>query len=267
MDTPLTLCFSTMGDRLADLLPLLNRLKTSKVAILVVIQKWQDAQKLQFKDGEQIRFIWSKEIGLSRSRNLAVANASTDFIWLLDDDVDIKPNQLDELIGILSTNQYKAEILRVRVGCCEDNQAFYKNYTLQEHVSRLDLLRMNSIELIVNRRFVVENNLLFNVNIGLGTAFPGGEEIHFLLDAVEAKGQVKMVHKSYVYHSCLEGGRRKTESDEIMEIRGATASRFGMLGPLLIARWSLRYLMRDKKVSVVFALIKGYLKGYKAYCS
>ena len=265
MDVKLTLCFSTMGDRLENLIPLLANLESEKVTILVVVQKWQSSHRQLTHSCPQAKFIWSDETGLSRSRNLAIKNTDSEFIWLLDDDVIIEPQELRDLLAFLSEQGGKADIYRVRVGCSENRQGLYKQYTEQQRVSRLDLLRMNSIELVVNRRFIADKQLSFNPGIGLGTRFPGSEEIHFLLDAFDAGARIKMLHKVFVYHSCLEGGRRKAESDAIMEIRGATASRFGVLGAALLLRWIARYFIRDKRTSVITSLLKGYLKGYKAY--
>ena len=124
---------------------------------------------------------------------------------------------------------------------------------------------MNSIELVFNVSTIKQSGVVFNPNIGLGTEFPGGEEIHFLLDAYERGARFKLIHQTFVYHSCLEGGRRKTESDSIMQIRGATASRLGLLGWPLLFRWCIRYLMRDKRLSVVTSLLSGFFKGYKRF--
>ena len=263
--TTLTLGFSTMGNRLDGLLTLLKKLPTDKVEVVVVVQSWDKTQQRVEDDWPQIKFVWTDTIGLSRSRNIAVQTSTSTFMWLLDDDVDIEADELEALIELLEQADSEVAVFRVRVGCTENRAGFYKVYNQSDRVTKLSLLRMNSIELLLRRQFVVQNGLTFNPNIGLGSPFPGGEEIHFLLDLFEAGGKIECIHRAFVYHSCLEGGRRKAESDEIMEIRGATASRLGLMGPALIFRWCIRYLIRDKRLGVVKSLLKGFVKGYRAY--
>jgi glycosyltransferase involved in cell wall biosynthesis len=264
-DSLITLAFSTVGSRLAPLQVLIERLKDLDVKIIVVVQLWQISHQQQLGHSDNIQYIWSDTVGLSRSRNIAIEAASSDYLWLLDDDVDIVPGELLDLLDLIGDMSPQYDVFRVRVGCSENHNSLYKSYSKDQKISKLSLLKMNSIELIVRRDFVLANDLKFNPNIGLGTDYPGSEEIHFLLDLYEVGGRIKLVHKPYVYHSCLEGGRRKNESDAIMEIRGATASRLGVLGFPLVVYWGIRYLVKERRNSVVKALLKGYFRGYKSY--
>ena len=264
----LTLAFSTMGARVDALEKLLSRLcHVEHCEFIVIVQKWQEENKEIAKGFTGVTFIWSDEIGLSRSRNTAIEHATGEFLWSLDDDVDISEPDLRYLLTFLQNQAERdaAHIYRVRVGCLENPDHYYKNYSDADKIVKLNLLQMNSIELILSLPFVRRHNLKFNEKIGLGTAYPGNEEVNFLLDAYERGASFKLVHKALVFHSCLEGGRRKTESNEIMQIRGATASRFGLLGPLLLLRWGTRYALRDKSINVVKHLLKGYFNTYKHF--
>lgn len=260
--TFLTLAFSTVGERLQGLLPLLKRLSGADVEILVVVQCWGQEQKSQ--QPEFGKWFWSDTVGLSRSRNIALENASGEFVWLLDDDVEIKFEDLSALQNLL--RQIEEPIVRVRVGCLENRTDLYKPYSKSEAFSPLMVLKMNSIELLLRRSWMLDRNISFNNNIGLGTRFPGAEEVHFLLDAVEQGASIKLVSSPYVYHSCCEGGRRKIQSVEMMEIRGATASRFGIVGTALLLRWALRYFLEYRSLSMLKALFRGFFNGYRHYC-
>lgn len=262
----LTLAFSSMGNRLLSLLPLIDKLKNcAQVEILVIVQEGTEQHKKSVENFSGIKFIWSGTIGLSRSRNLALETARGDYVWMLDDDVDIPIDHISLLLSEIDQHSLEADIIRVRVGCTENPQELYKRYSKITDIRKLHLLKMNSIELIVRRDFVQQSGVRFNQNIGLGTAFPGNEEAHFLIDAMDMGAKFLIIDRVYVYHSCCEGGRRKAESNAIMEIRGATASRFSWLGIPLIVYWGSRYLLKEKRISVVFSLLKGYCRGYKGY--
>lgn len=262
----ITLAFATMGARLETLLPLLRKLQhIEEIELLVVVQKWDDKHVALSSALDFVKFVWEDSIGLSRSRNKAFDVAAGLYVWTLDDDVDIGEKDVIKLVTTIKSLKEAAEIIRVKVGCIENREHSYKNYSSISEVRRLNLLQMNSIELLVKNAFFHEKNLAFNPKIGLGTSYPGNEEIHFLIDAFENGARFNLLDDVFVYHSCEEGGRRKTESLNIMEIRGATASRYGLVGVLLLARWCLRYTLRDKSIAVLKSLCIGYAKGYEAY--
>lgn len=263
----LSMAFSTVGSRLELMLPLLNKLQDNeKVEIVVVVQNWTDKHQVCTELLPSVNFYWEDSIGLSISRNRALTVSKGQYVWMLDDDVDIPVQKVTELLYELERQVKTADIIRLRVGCTENRHETYKKYTRLNNVSKLNLLQMNSIELVVRREFCNLKQLGFNTKIGLGTAYPGNEEVHFLLDAMEQGATFKILESVFVFHSCVEGGRKKTESLQIMELRGATASRYGLLGIVLICRWGFRYLLRDKSLSVVTSLLKGFVRGYKAYC-
>ncbi|MCC2614824.1 glycosyltransferase family 2 protein [Aestuariibacter halophilus] len=263
----LTLGFSTVGQNLEQLSCLLHQVeRVPNIEIVVVVQNWKVLDKQYAEKHPNIVWDWSSKTGLSRSRNRVVELAASDYVWMLDDDVEFGVEEINWLVGFLDQQASAADILRVRVGCTHDRTRLYKQYTDSNRVTKLTLLQMNSIELLFKRTFVVKHALRFNENIGLGTAYPGNEEVNFLLDAWRFSPTFKLIHRPLVFHSCFEGGRQKVESAAIMEIRGATASRFGLLGAILLIRWCGRYVTKYRSVVPAKALWRGYLNGYRTYC-
>ena len=71
----------------------------------VVVNQCNTDGKLEIQDaGRNIKFISSKERGLSRSRNMAIANAQSDICMLCDNDVEYVDNYKEIVISAFEKN-------------------------------------------------------------------------------------------------------------------------------------------------------------------
>lgn len=258
----LTLAFACIGERLNSLLDNLSNLSVpNNVNIIVLVQKPQ-ADTHELVENIAINVIVLDNIGLSKSRNAAINNADSDFIWFLDDDVQITNQDINAALAIINENQ--ADFYRIKIGCIEWQDKTFKKYKNVKSPSKLNLLQISSIEIIANLNFIKNKQIKFNENIGLGTKYQCNEENNFLIDAWEQGAIFKFIDEVLIRHTCIFEGR-VLATNEIFEIRGATASRYGFIGYLLLIRWSLRYLIKEKKISYISALIKGFLRKYQRY--
>ncbi|TKB45178.1 glycosyltransferase [Thalassotalea mangrovi] len=254
----LTLGFSATTTRLEPLLTMLARLEPDRhFEVLIVVQ----GEMVHGRNiPAHIRVIHDKRLGLSRSRNQVIDHSNGQYIWFLDDDVIIQQNSLQMLLGALTTNQ-RSQALRGRVGCIENPNRYYKSYGENERLNRWQLLQASSIELVIDRHFIRAHGIRFNESLGLGTAMPATEEVNFLLDIEQAGGTLTNLNQVLAYHTCNDQGR-VLANEGIFRARGATASRFGLLGIALLLRWGIRYFLRYRRLSYVKSMIHGYYQGY-----
>jgi len=260
----LTLAFSCLGERLPALfenISALNEKVNEDIRFLVVVQKWRDEQKGMITP-KSVQLCFLPSIGLSKSRNAVIDNAKTSHVWFLDDDVQLTPENIIAAEKLLDSNQ--ANFYRVNIGCIEWYDKTFKQYKKVKNVSRLNLLQVSSIEIIADLDFIKKNNIRFNEYIGLGTDYQGAEEVHFLLDAWEEGASFSFVDTVLVRHTCIFE-KRVLSNRNIFTIRGATASRFGFLGYLLLIRWTIRYLIKERNLLNVFAMFKGFFRGYTPF--
>ena len=207
--------------------------------------------------GGRLKVLGVTDAGLSKSRNLVLQSASGDFVWFLDDDVTVTNGSLEAISSVGGD----VDVLLGQIGC-SDGPGFYKNYQ-RKAVLPFALLRVSSIELIVNRRKMLERNIFFDERLGLGAQYPCGEENAFLLDLYRSGARFEWLEQVIVYHPC--GGSEvrdyfRTESQ--MYARGVVASKFGFLrGGLLCVYWSLRVLRKPASFKLVFSMLRGFLKG------
>jgi len=258
----LTLAFSSLGKTLPDLLSNLNKLSLpDDVEILVMVQKPQEESSLLII-AEHIKIVNLTTVGLSRSRNAAIMEAKSNYIWFLDDDVQLTNSDIGKVLDIINTDS--ADFYRVKIGCIEWKDKTFKTYKPVNKSTKLNLLQISSIEIIANLDFIKKNELLFNENIGLGTRYQCNEENNFLIDAWDKGAKFNFIDEVLIRHTCIFEGRI-LPNNGIFEIKGATASRFGLLGALLVLRWSVRFFIKERKFSYVSSLVKGFVRGYSFY--
>ncbi|MDX2369983.1 MAG: glycosyltransferase [Colwellia sp.] len=263
-DNSLTLAFSCLGERLPTLLENLAGLiglVSENIHFLVVVQKWNAEQKCMVEP-KSVQLCFLPSIGLSKSRNAVIDNAKTSHVWFLDDDVQLTVENIVEAEKLLDSD--KANFYRVNIGCIEWHDKTFKQYKKVKNVSRLNLLQVSSIEIIADLEFIKINNIRFNEKIGLGTDYQGAEEIHFLLDAWDKGASFSFIDDVLVRHTCIFE-QRVLSNKNIFTIRGATASRFGFTGYLLLIRWAMRYIIKERNISNVLAMFKGFFRGYTSF--
>jgi len=149
---------------------------------------------------DNVRVINSFEKGLSKSRNLAIANAKGKIIIITDDDVIFKKDSLSIILNAYSQYPDAAAI----AFCVADNNGIvFKKYPKKTKVklNSLDIYNIMSIEMTLNTAIIKERKLLFDNRFGLGSCFIMGEEAVFLHDLRSKQLQIVFVPEVIVSHS------------------------------------------------------------------
>ncbi|GGD25839.1 glycosyltransferase family 2 protein [Flavobacterium orientale] len=128
---------------------------------------------------ENVKVINSQEFGLSKSRNLALANATKELLVITDDDVIYKSDFESKIIAAFNHFQNPAMVKF----CSEkdENVATHKYPKIRkETLNWFDILNTISFEIVVNRKQLTSNQIKFDERFGLGSTFGAGEEQVFL---------------------------------------------------------------------------------------
>lgn len=187
-------------------------------------------------DFESIKVINVDEKGLSKSRNLAIKNASKKICLIADDDVVYFANFDTEVIKAFNQNPQTPIISfnHQRIGKEKPNN---KSKTEYFH-SKKTIENVCSIEIAFQLKEVKENKLIFDENFGLGSYFETAEEYLFLRDAIGLKLGVLFCPSVIVSHPLLTSGD-KQGNDAILFARGALF--FKTRGNLAYI-WLLKYV-------------------------
>lgn len=184
----LEILVSTMNRNSLDfLIPMFPFCQFSDFSILIINQTQQD--NLLVSEFSNIRVINSFENGLSRSRNLALKNATGKIVLIADDDEVFKKGY-DTLIINAYNDFPNAAVISFQVENSEGVLFRKYNKTTKIELNKLDLFGIFSPEISINKSIFDVLDVKFDTNFGLGSTFSMGEEAVFLMDLKSRKQQM-----------------------------------------------------------------------------
>lgn len=149
-----------------------------------------------------IALIKKNESGLSKSRNILLKAAHEngfDYILISDDDVKFRAEEILKLSYYLLC--HPSENVSYWLRSVTNELELRKKYPRHEDkVSRRDLFRIASIELCINVNFVIDNQMRFDEDFGLGAKYKAGEEPIFISDCISNGMQFKHLYFSPAIH-------------------------------------------------------------------
>jgi len=159
---------------------LLDKMKVHTDA--VVVNQCDSESIEEFVYGEhKIKWINSKERGLSRSRNYAIRNANDDICLLSDDDLEYVV-EYEEII-LNAFKQYPdADIIAFQVEGIEEK--FKDYYPNTRYLNYLTIMKVSSVE-IAFRLSSIKETVEFDEQFGAGSRYSMGEENIFLFNCLK----------------------------------------------------------------------------------
>lgn len=196
---------------------------------------------------ENIKVINSKELGLSKSRNLALKNSTKKLCWILDDDCVILPDAADLVIE--AHEQYDGEVLAFKTNTPDGKEMrdYDDLYRLLNHKTIENVL---SPEITFKREAILNAGLKFDLRFGLGAQFQDSENYVFLDEVLKSNLKVGFVPKTIVQHEAYTSSDDLV-SNRVIYARGAIAGRRNIF---TAAYYQFKY--------VFFLWRKGYVKSF-----
>ncbi len=195
--TDVTVCISTVNGNLIHNQKLLTQLGALETPVVVVNQVTEkstasETLKRQLKQAGAL-LLEVRSLGLSRSRNLALSNVTTTWALLCDDDVWLNEPGCSEMTRLIA-QENDTDSGGVLVQLEKENHVPWRRYdVLTKEIrgtslrSKLDIQKVNSMELVLHAKNLRKRNISFREKWGLGTRpAPGGEEVLLMNDALES---------------------------------------------------------------------------------
>ena len=150
------------------------------------------------------RYIWTEDVGISRSRNLGVSEASYDIIIFTDDDVLVPPEWFEQIVSSLMNSESNFVVTgRVLPGPQEHKNAFAPSL----HVSETPTIykKRSRIDPLATFNFALHRSAFnalggFDIHLGPGTRFPSAEDNDFGYRLLKSGFSILYDHKAVVYH-------------------------------------------------------------------
>lgn len=128
-----------------------------------------------------LKFISTKERGLSRSRNMAIRNASSDICLIADDDETFEDN-CEEIIVKAYEEHPEADVITFKVKNTKASEMAFAQK--EKRTSYRQAMQIASVMITFKRDLIIKNNIMFDVEMGSGTGHGAGEETKFMFDCL-----------------------------------------------------------------------------------
>lgn len=185
----LEVLISCMHQKNTDIIPKSNIQSDVVVINQCDINKTENITFQNHQNKEcKARIIHTTERGLSKSRNLAIANACGDICIICDDDEKFSLNYPETIIQAFQ-NIPQADIIVFQV-----DQEPIKHYP--SHIMKLNsfyCLKVTSCEIAFKLSKIKEKKIRFDEKVGSGVSKAGGEENIFLHDCLRNKLSIYFV--------------------------------------------------------------------------
>lgn len=231
--------------------------------ILVINQTSKD--NLLTSEINNIRVINSFEVGLSKSRNLAIENARGDICIFADDDITYFKN-FDKIIIQSFEKHNQADMITFQMA--DDQGKLYNKYPNIVNHDKRSVRTVNSVVIAFYRKKIIKEKVIFNINFGLGSIFETADEYIFLRSALKAKLNVCFEPITILKHPCFSSGKA-VSSDKIIFARSAVFYKYNGELTYLKLCWHLFLLLKSGNLNFnqVFKKYHIGLKGIKKYKS
>jgi len=209
MELIIDILISTKNDRLFNLQ---NLFFNNDNVIYVIIHQISNvsinSKYIEFIDHNskfyKIRYYPVHELGLSKSRKLAISKAQSDLCIIADDDIIYKENFYNTVLNSFEKFPqadiitFQAELSDLKLLKDYKNEAYWHN--------QRTIMKVTSFEIAFRRKKLLEKKLMFDENFGLGSKYPGGEENIFLLDALRKGLKILYIPSVIIIHPNLTSG-------------------------------------------------------------
>ena len=224
--------------------------------ILIINQ----TQNLNFScpHSDNINLINVNEIGLSKSRNLAIENAKADICLLADDDIVYENNFCSIVLNAFNINP-SADIITFKMSDLNGNS--FKDYPVVINHNKKSLSFVNSVVIAFRRNSIISNKVFFDENFGLGSTFQTADEYVFLRNAMSLNLNI-VFHNEVILSHPIDSSGKDVASDRILFAKGALFYKYyNILSFLKLIHYL--YLMFKFKYISLGQVINKYLIGVK----
>lgn len=211
-----------------------------------------------------ILWIDSDDIGLSKSRNMALDNATGEYLIIADDDLEY----IDGYEKIIVESFEKNPNMDIIVFQVEGIEQVFKNYSKKgKKISFLGSLHVSSVEIVMRKNSIKKANIRFAEEFGSGAKYRMGEENIFLFDCLKSGLKIyyepKVIAKLHLNESTWFSGYNK----KYFLDRGAVSRKLygDIIGLFMILAFSVKNYKKYRNDMSVLNGLKYMIFGYREF--
>jgi glycosyltransferase involved in cell wall biosynthesis len=258
---------STIGDRAIDALRLAGQL--AYLFDVIVIHQIPDGndhdaeKQLVALDVEldHIRYVACRELGVAKSRNLALRITRRKYLWFLDDDVEVDLAECEKFFaGEFCPD---SDVITIAVRKKLEKPGYLFRCKARRH-NRISILSVGTIEIIIKPDKAREADCWFPEDMGAGTDLPISDEPVFLSRCIRSGLIVSFQPVYLVLHPRESSGSDVLEPSHCRARGLAFARIFGPItGLILLIPFYLKYTPYCVERYGVRLFIEGFWNSIK----
>lgn len=229
--------------------------------VIVINQCDTESEDIINRDTQKIKYICTKDRGLSKSRNMAINNATADICILCDNDVVYHDNYKEIILSAF--DKYKdADII---VFYIKRKEKPVPNFPEEKRMGYLSVLKIFSPEIAFRRESI--SDIRFNEDFGAGSGkYIMGEENIFLYDALKKKKKIYYVPAEIAELKEVKSTWFSDYDEKFFISRGANyAAMTKLFAPLLCLQFALRKKALYSKNLTTSQALKYMKNGRREY--
>ena len=240
---------------------LLKRINLQSNAVVINQCDCNSQQVFMFGD-YRVKWINTTERGISKSRNMAIQNACSDYCLFVDDD-EILANDYASIIKH-AFEAYNCDIIRFMATGIE---RVFKNYPKKnQKIGFLSSMKISSVEIAFKVQTIRKLGVLFDEDLGAGSDFLMGEENVFLFDCLRKKMNIYFCRTIICNLHLGNSSWFKGYNKEYFIGRGASfCAMRTKFTKLLICQFAIRRWKQYRKDCSLCSAIRYMLEGKNKY--
>lgn len=231
---------------------------------VIINQIFKENIKLTNNIKENQKVISVRDKGLSKSRNLAIKNSTSDICLLSDDDMFYEENYEKTILD--AYKKYPdADLIAFVVE--HENKKDEKKIMKEGKLNSITSLKISSVQLTFKKKSIEAKNIKFDERFGSGSQYYMGEENIFIYDCLKNNLQMYYVPiKIGTLRVINDSNWFKGYNEEYFKVKGAVYYRMSsIIYPLLIFQFAIRKRKHYNKNIKTIEAIKNMFIGAKNY--
>lgn len=218
----------------------------------------------KLKNREDVKVILCDKRGLSENRNNCIREATADICFIADDDVRYENAYIDEVKNRFFDDN-SLDILSGKIQTY-DKEPEYKKY--KNNITKVNFSNfknISSIEIVFRRESIVDNDILFDPDFGLGSLkfSKGGEETIFIKDSLNKGLKINYFPIYLVKHPYESSGKKEISiEDKFFFLGGYTRRIFGRKGFIFILYFCFKYFKQINSYKKIKKSFNFFFKGF-----
>lgn len=166
----------------ADCSDLVDAMNIKSDAIIINQNDCVNYEELNFEQ-KKISVYTVDDIGLSKSRNLALMKSSAELICIADDDMVYSNNYVEDIISEFN-RQPDADAILFYVKSLNGREGSQR-IKRKGRLGKFEYKEFCSVEIVVKREKLLASNIWFNALFGSGSKYKCGEDSIFIKDLMK----------------------------------------------------------------------------------